>query len=272
MKLHHLSWPDARDELASGKVVVVPIGSIEQHGPHLPVGTDFFVADRLADMVSEGSGDCLVAPTIPFGYAEYHSDFAGTVSTNRTETLYTYLEELVSHYVRHGARRILFLNAHGGNMGALDALCYRLRNQGVFAATVLWWDVISRLRPEYSPAGHGEWIETSLVLGYDESLVNMERAQMPETRGLGSPEMELQDPHTFLFRGVPVHVRLRTRDFSETGDMPEPNLSPTGDTSIPPSQASRQIGETIYEVVSGYLCDLVKVMREMDPDILDSRT
>ncbi len=267
MKLQNLSWPRAQEELGSGKVVVVPIGSIEQHGPHLPLGTDFFVADRLADMISEKSDECVVAPTIPFGYAEYHSDFAGTVSTNSVETLFAYLEEIVSHYVRHGARHILFVNAHGGNMGALDNLCYRLRNQGVFAATVLWWDVISRLRPEYSPAGHGEWIETSLMLGYDPELVDMDIAAMPESKGLGPEELVLVDPHTFEYRGVPLHVRLRTRDFSESGDMPEPNLSPGGDTSIPPSRASAEVGETIYNVVSEFICDLLPSMRKVDPDI-----
>ncbi len=267
MKLHHLRWPQAREELGSGKVVVVPIGSVEQHGPHLPVGTDFLVADKLGNMISERSEECIVAPTIPFGYAEYHSDFAGTVSTNSSATLGAYLGEIASHYVRHGTRHVLFVNSHGGNMVALDQLCYELRERGVFAATVLWWDVISRLRPDYSPAGHAEWIESSLMLAYDESLVDMDIAKAPLTKGLGPEDLDLVDPHTAEFCGVPIHVRLRTHDFSETGDMPEPNLSPGADTSIPPSRARREIGEEIFEVVADFICRLIPVIRSVDPKI-----
>ncbi len=269
MRLENLTWPSAGQALQEDRVVVIPIGSIEQHGPHLPVGTDYFVADRLGRLVAEKSDACIVMPTIPYGYAEYHTDFPGTVSTERSETLLRYLEELTRPLIRHGARRFLFVNAHGGNMTALNEVCYVLRNQGVFAATLLWWDVISRVRPEYSPAGHAEWIETSLVLGHDENLVDMDVASLPKARALGPRELSLVDPHTLEFRGVPLHIRLRTMDFSETGDMPEPNLTPGGDPTIPPTEASREIGETIYSEVSDYICALIPVLQRVDPDMFD---
>ncbi|MEW6523321.1 MAG: creatininase family protein [Bacillota bacterium] len=253
--LAHLSWPQAKQALAEGRVVVVPIGSTEQHGPHLPVGTDFMVAETIAHQVARRT-KCLVTPTIPIGYAHYHTDFPGSLSVSLS-TLEAYIMESLSSLIHHGATHILFVNAHGGNMPALDQVCYRLRRRGIVAATVLWWDVLGTLTPESSPAGHGDWIETSMVLSTHPGTVTMEQARMPEVSDVDVDTLTLASPHAVLFRGVPVHVRLTTADYSPTGNMPEPGLTPHGDTSIPPTAASEELGRRLIDTVVQFIVDLL---------------
>jgi len=115
--LEEMSWPEAESAFAEGRVVLVPVGSTEQHGPHLPLGTDSFTAQALAARAGRRTG-ALVTPTLPFGYAEYHTDFAGTLSLSN-ETYTRVLIELVDRLVRYGATHILFVNGHGGNAFAL---------------------------------------------------------------------------------------------------------------------------------------------------------
>ncbi len=256
-ELARMSWPKAQKQLENGSVVVVPIGSVEQHGPHMPVGTDFYVADRLGKMVADRCKDCLVAPTIPYGFAEYHSDFGGTASVQKQETLKSYLREIINHFLLHGATHILFVNSHGGNMGALDSLCHDLRKEGVLAATILWWDVIASKDPERSPAGHGDWIETSLMLAMDETLVDMTKAKNPVAKSLNNKNVELISPHELKYDGVPVHIRLRTKDFSDTGDMPEPGLTPKGDPNVPVGNSSAEVGRELYELVASFISDFI---------------
>lgn len=263
--LAHMTWPEAREALRQGRPVVVPIGSTEQHGPHLPVGTDFLVADTLGRMLADRA-DCIVTPTIAVGYADYHRDFAGTLSVSQA-TLEAYVSESVQHLVNHGATHILFVNTHGGNSAALSQVCYRLRRQGVVAATVLWWDVLGRLTPESSPAGHGDWIETSMMLACDAGSVHMELAKYPRVNRLNVEGFSIQTPGTVLYQGVPVYFRLTTADYSPSGDMPEPGLTPHGDASIPPTRASVELGQQLLETVVTFLAGLLEDFRRLQlPD------
>lgn len=263
-QLGRMAWPDAQKELESGSVVIIPIGSVEQHGPHMPLGTDFYIADKLGKMVAERCENCLVAPTIPYGFAEYHSDFGGTASVERQETLKAYIEEIVNHFALHGTTHVLFINSHGGNMGVLDYLCHDLRKRGVLAATVLWWDVISRKDPARSPAGHGDWIEISLMLAMDESTVDMTKAKNPVAKSLNHDKVTLVTPHELEYDGVPIHIRLRTKDFSDTGDMPEPGLTPEGDPNVPVSEGNADLGNELYELVTSFIVDFVPEFAEIE--------
>ena len=74
-----LSWMNAEKQFKTSKTVIIPLGSVEQHGPHLPLGTDWIIAQELAKRASNGT-EALVLPVLPFGYAEYHMDFPGTLT------------------------------------------------------------------------------------------------------------------------------------------------------------------------------------------------
>lgn len=109
--------------------VLVPLGSIEQHGPHLPLDTDIRIATAVATAVADGMGDgVLVAPPIPYGAAGEHQGFPGTVSIG-TQVL----SRLLTEYGRSAcewAARVVFVNGHGGNLEALQASVGLLRDEG----------------------------------------------------------------------------------------------------------------------------------------------
>jgi len=115
-------WPELEAALAAGRrTALVPLGSIEQHGPHLPLATDRWIADALARTLAERLPEAIVLPAIPFGCASEHLDFAGTLHV-AAETLESILRDLLSSLAHHGFERAFVFSAHGGNLEALRAM------------------------------------------------------------------------------------------------------------------------------------------------------
>ena len=98
-------------------IAVVPLGATEQHGPHLPTGTDYFTVEWLAREGARLASEqvpVIVAPALPFGSSDHHFVFGGTISLS-TETYYRVLRDVVGSLVKDGFSRIFLLNGHGGN-------------------------------------------------------------------------------------------------------------------------------------------------------------
>ena len=123
------SWPALEAALARDPLVVLPIGALEQHGPHLPVGVDANsveeVALRTAEALRGSEPPTLVLPTLWYGYSPHHMTFKGTV-TLRSETFLAVAADIAELILSHGGRRIVLLNGHGGNVGSLDVVASRL--------------------------------------------------------------------------------------------------------------------------------------------------
>jgi creatinine amidohydrolase/Fe(II)-dependent formamide hydrolase-like protein len=118
--LGELAWPEARRRFREVDVALLPVGSIEQHGPHLPLDTDAFDADYLARRVAEQCSQPrpLVLPLVNYGVAYHHEDFAGTLSIS-PDTLSRLVYEIGTAAARHGITKLVIINAHGGNAPAL---------------------------------------------------------------------------------------------------------------------------------------------------------
>ena len=165
------AWTD----VASGSyVLLVPLGSTEQHGPHLPLDTDTRIARAVAEEVCRRHDDVLVAPALAYGASGEHAGFAGTISIG-TDALRLVLVEL-ARSLGPEIRRVVFVNGHGGNADALRAAVGQLRAEG---RPVDAWSP----RVEGGDAHAGE-TETSLLLSIEPSVVRLERAEAGNDRPL----------------------------------------------------------------------------------------
>ncbi len=146
------TWPQV--DAGPAPIVAVPVGSCEQHGPHLPLSTDTLVAVALCRDLAARRGDVLVAPTVGIGASGEHAGFAGTLSVG-TEVLGAYLVELVRS-AREWARGLVVVSGHGGNADALAHLDAVARHEGDLVCTYL---------PHIDDGdAHAGRTETSLVL------------------------------------------------------------------------------------------------------------
>lgn len=126
LALERATWPELERALAGGRrTALVALGSVEQHGPHLPLATDRWIADALATRLAARLDDAVALPALPFGCASEHLDFTGTLHVEPA-TLEAILRDLVASLRRHGFERAFLFTAHGGNHDALRAMRERL--------------------------------------------------------------------------------------------------------------------------------------------------
>lgn len=180
--LAKLTWWEARDAVAANPLVILPVGSTEAHGPHLPLDVDTHQAGRVAELVAERTGS-LVAPTLPYGYATTWMAFPGTM-TLQADTFQQVVVELVSSVLAHGFRRVLILNGHRPNGTAIDVAARRaiddLAGEGNATVTAIsYWEpgalrVHELRRSKVGGMGHACELETSFQLATRPELVQME--------------------------------------------------------------------------------------------------
>jgi creatinine amidohydrolase len=167
--------------VAAQSVLAVPIGSTEQHGPHLPLATDTEVAVTLADRLAAARGDVLVAPPLPYGSAGEHAAFPGTLSIGAAALEHVLVELVRSADAFAG---VVLVSGHGGNAAPLAAAVATLRSEG---RSVLAWT------PRI-PGGdaHAGRTETSLLLALAPAQVRLEAAEPGDTRPLAAVIGELR--------------------------------------------------------------------------------
>lgn len=158
-------------KVAGDKVFIWNIGSLEQHGPSLPLGTDSIIGKKIFEILEEKkSEDIIIVPQLPLGYSGHHMEFSGTISLKNTTLMYI-IEDVIESIHRHGATKIIIVNSHGGNSHAIGAACQELsckyKNLNLFSTS--WWslcrDELSELNTTgYMGIGHAGEFETSLMM------------------------------------------------------------------------------------------------------------
>ncbi|MEM8793647.1 MAG: creatininase family protein [Pseudomonadota bacterium] len=163
-------------------VALVPLGAIEQHGPHLPLSTDAVIAEEIARRGAEkAKANVLVLPTSAIGKSTEHLDYPGTL-TLETKTLLDLWTETGESVARAGLRKIVFLNAHGGQPQVMQIVARELRvRHAMLAVAANWWECgfpDGAISPEEHAHGiHGGQSETSLMLHFRPDLVRMDKAK-----------------------------------------------------------------------------------------------
>lgn len=207
-------------------VVILPIGSVEQHGNHMPVGTDTILSHAVSLAAAGQAGDAVVLPPPWYGFSAHHMRFPGSV-TLRVETLLALAGDIVDSVVAHGFKRILVVNGHGGNAGAIDVLASTLghRHYGVARIATLTYFALARdsiaalRRSEPGGMGHACEFETSLVQHLRPELVKIERAETTY------PDPGSAYLTTDLIGGQAVRVYHDFADLSPTGTLGDPALA-----------------------------------------------
>ena len=173
-RLGAMTWPEAGG-LPTGTVLAVPLGSTEQHGPHLPLSTDTDVAAALCAALAKARPDVVVAPPLPYGASGEHEGFPGTLSIG-TAALTTVLVELGRSASRTFSR-LLVVSGHGGNADAVAAAVAQLRRE---SRDVLAWF------PRWRGDAHAGRVETALQLALAPSAVRLSRAEAGATAPLAA--------------------------------------------------------------------------------------
>jgi creatinine amidohydrolase len=157
MRLDQSTWQEVEAYLEVSKGVILPIGSIEQHGPNGLIGTDALCADFVARAVGERAS-AMVAPPLNFGMAQHHMAFAGTM-TLRPETLLAVLVDLLFSLSRHGFERCLIINGHGGNMATIMTAISELHARSSLGWAGSGGGIRCRLRNWWTPKAVGALLE-----------------------------------------------------------------------------------------------------------------
>lgn len=231
----------------TGRVALLPTGAVEQHGPHLPLGVDAWLAEAVCLGVSRslsasGPGAApLVAERLSYGCSWHHTRFPGTV-TLRTRTFVDLVVD-VCRSLAAGGYRPLVVNGHGGNRGALQVALAEAAEAGVRAWTVSYFELLPDVAEQLFPpgetaTGHACALETSLVWYLWPEAVRVAAIPAGETPAT-SP-----DPH--LYSQDPLGV---VRPFDE--------INPTGVIGRP-SAATPEAGARLYRAAVDRLADVVR--------------
>lgn len=248
--LGHLTWKEAEDRLKLVDVALLPVGAIEQHGPHLPLDTDAFDASYLAHQVALHCADPkpLVLPLLPYGVSYHHEDFSGTISI-RNETLSNIVYEIGMSAARSGVTKLVIINGHGGNEPSLNFAAQMInRDAHIFSCVdsgeTSDADILELIDTQNDV--HAGEIETSTALATRPRLVKQDRAAkfVPQ----------------FSSRYLNFTARHRVSWYAYTR-----MISPVG-VMGDPTKASAEKGERIWNLMIDHLTVLVEDLKRLTLD------
>lgn len=231
-------------------IAVLPIGAIEQHGPHLPMSVDSCtvtaVANRLAEALPDDS-PVIFLPTQAICKSDEHIDFPGTLTLS-AETLIRVLSEIGASVARAGVRKLVLLNGHGGNIPVMDIAARQLRvSQDMLVFSVNWFG-FGMPEGMYSEAErthgiHAGDMETSVMLALDGDNVDMTQA-----RNFRSRAQDLFEGTTHLGLGRAGKLAWKTQDLSPSGACGEAHLATAAKGEATLDNAVARLVEAMAEI------------------------
>jgi creatinine amidohydrolase/Fe(II)-dependent formamide hydrolase-like protein len=221
--LGYLTADDVRALDKEHAAVVLVIGAIEQHGPHLPIATDLALGTSMLTLAAERldpSVQLWILPPLAYGRSVEHEDFPGTITLSQ-KTLSAFVHDVAESVARSGFRRLILFNSHGGNVSVLEIVARDARRR---TGLMVFPFSMFRIGLDYPPISErealwgthaGEW-ETSMMLALTPELVDMERA----SRAQGYAEFSSEPEHIGLLGPIPF--AWVTSDVTATGAIGDP--------------------------------------------------
>jgi creatinine amidohydrolase len=261
-RYERLTWPEINTAVDQQKVIVLPIGSVEQHGYHLPIDVDVRIASSIALEAGKRSPeDFLVMPPVTFGYCHHVMDFPGTISIEPS-TFVKVLMDIARSVAHHGFRRIIMINGHGSNAHLVDQAGRQTNLQtDAMCCTLSWWQLIAKYWNdevrESGPGGsaHACELETSVYLHLDAAAVRRDRISgaLPEfvTAVPGGDKWQWVD---LTLGAGPASIIDWTSSYSESGSFGAPEL------------ATEEKGRLVFDRAVDELIELGKWMRARPDD------
>ncbi|HSB17648.1 MAG TPA: creatininase family protein [Bryobacteraceae bacterium] len=250
-RYEEFTWPEIREAVAQRRVPVLPVGTVEQHGPHLPLVTDVLCASEMARRAVERIPyEAMLLPPVYYAFNEHHLDFPGTIAIEGP-TFINYVTDIGKSLAHHGFRKILLVNGHGSNVPFLDVAARNITNHSdAICAMVPWWNLIPKelfgeLRESEWPGGmaHACELETSVLLYLRGDLVQIDLAQRD------FPGQHSEFFYWDLQKASPVYFQEFFSRYSRTGTL--------GD----PTKATVEKGRRFVDAVADRLVALIQDFR-----------
>jgi len=238
--LERLPQPEAEKRLNNTKLAVLAPGSVEQHGPHLPLGTDAFAAIALAKEAARKFGT-VVVPLPLVGVSPYHLPWSGSL-TFKPQTYLAIVDDICECLAAHGVKKLLFVNWHEGNSPTLRLAAGNAQIKHGFRAVIAEGHLITNnLFGERAPLTHAGGMETAAAMMYDPSLVDVSKATNPTSEEEGDEGHE-------IFRQRLVYPILRDfREVAATGWYGKPE------------EGTLELAEEYLEKVSEYIFEKAQI-------------
>ncbi len=247
MLLEEMTYEEVKKYFEDGNdMVIIPCGSTEQHGCHMVLGTDFHIAKEFAKRISDRTG-IMVAPTVNYGYTEYHKqNFPGTIGFDQ-DLLYDIYFSVAEQLINMGAKKIIFMNGHGGNSYPLKRVSMNLRiKHNVMGLILDWWSIAGQIKPEWEELGHAGKPETAAMMYLFPDYVHTDRIRFEGFKTLADG-VETKGSATFGYKGVNYGIWLNTIDV--TGQC--------GNYGEDPKLATLQMGHDSVEAVIDHIVDFI---------------
>jgi len=253
MYLEKMTWPDVKELDLARLIMILPLGSFEQHGPHLPLTTDTDIVTAIARRVEAARPkQVLLLPTLWTGHSTHHLFFPGTLSVSQMNYIHL-IVDLASSIIRMGGRKLFLLNGHGGNDVPVRAALRELKTQfseipGLHAVYAPYWSLGAQTirqhrESELGGVSHACEMETSIMLHLRPQEVRMENAKRDGPTH-PSPYRKADMQHV-----KPVYFVNEFNEISTTGVVGHPELAS--------AEKGRQFVEGIVREVTTFVDDFI---------------
>ena len=250
MYLGKMTTAQAKEAFKNDPIIVIPVGSTEQHGTQSALGTDYMVPSYLADHI-EDVDNVIVAPTVPYGVCPYHLSFEGSINIGY-EGLYLVLHGIMDSLMQHGVRRFVVLNGHGGNTPSIDRAALEVYHKGGVCASVDWWSLVAQLDDRIQ-GGHGDVLETSAMMAIDPKSVHLELGK-PINAQNPTSEMKAAYIQAVNFKGGTVRLVRDTKEIAPSGWF----------GPFDPKDSSAELGQAALDLAVNYIREFLEEVKKIE--------